>query len=458
MPATEHDLAASISGIRCWQPTQQKVDRMATSTASHESVLNARLAQLLREIGQTARAEYRQQGSTKQIDVDVDFGSHRVLLEAEIDSRKGALADAEKRQRHAAEGKVQGHTIVAINYPVGLTAETFDADTVFEWAVLPGTEFSAGTVANLASVLRRAMPETDDPDAIAKRLEAALSIAVESLDGSQRRELARQLGVDTDSAPTTVIRNAAKRALLVLASAAMFHVRLDRYLPDMRPDTDSRVGEPYTGEWPPEKLPKCVASPDPVAALYEAWDMILAVDYRPIFESAREILIAPAQDHVWVSAVKQVCSQALSAARSAASARHDLMGRIFHRLLDTARYDGSFYTSTSAAVLLAGLAVRPDDLPGDLSDYSVIDPACGTGTLLMAAAERIRDINSAHNTPADTEQDSIKIIEDVITGLDVNTTACHMAATHARAAVAVDGFLQDECEAHAAGLGCHRQA
>ena len=157
--------------------------------------------------------------------------------------------------------------------------------------------------------------------------------------------------------------------------------------------------------------------------------MILAVDYRPIFESARAVLAAPAQDHAWVASVKRVAAQALSAARSVSSARHDLMGRIFHRLLDTARYDGSFYTSTSAAVLLAGLAIRPEDIPDDLSDYSIIDPACGTGTLLMAAAERIRDLRAPKNDQQGTEEDAVKLIEDVITGLDVNTTACHIAAT-----------------------------
>ena len=34
--------------------------------------------------------------------------------------------------------------------------------------------------------------------------------------------------------------------------------------------------------------------------------------------------------------------------------RHDLLGRIFHRVLDTARYDGSFYTSTAPQSSLAG--------------------------------------------------------------------------------------------------------
>ena len=130
-----------------------------------------------------------------------------------------------------------------------------------------------------------------------------------------------------------------------------------------------------------------------VGSLYEAWQLILAVDYRPVFESACEALHAPTQDSAWAREVRGGARVALQVSRSAASARHDLLGRIFHRLLNTARYDGSFYTSTAAAAVLAGLAIESaEDLPEDLAAFRVIDPACGTGTLLMAAAERIRDL------------------------------------------------------------------
>ena len=115
--------------------------------------------------------------------------------------------------------------------------------------------------------------------------------------------------------------------------------------------------------------------------------------------------------------------------------RHDLLGRIFHRVLDTARYDGSFYTSTAAAVLLATLALREQD--GDWSDPNFIaslricDPACGTGTLLMAAAERIRDLRNeaGQMNPEDDEYLGLLLVEDVLYGYDVNLSATHMAAS-----------------------------
>ena len=118
-----------------------------------------------------------------------------------------------------------------------------------------------------------------------------------------------------------------------------------------------------------------------------------------------------------------------------AGLRHDLLGRIFHRVLDTARYDGSYYTSTAASVLLTSLALREQDAdwsdPNAIAALRICDPACGTGTLLMAAAERIRDLRNAagRGTPEDEEVLDLMVVEDVLWGYDSNLTATHMAAS-----------------------------
>jgi hypothetical protein len=103
-------------------------------------------------------------------------------------------------------------------------------------------------------------------------------------------------------------------------------------------------------------------------------------------------------------------------------------------VLDTARYDGSFYTSTAAAVLLTTLALKDDAADwGDLNalaELRVCDPACGTGTLLMAAAERIRDLWTAvgERNIEDERALDLALVEDVLWGYDSNLTATHMAA------------------------------
>ena len=61
-----------------------------------------------------------------------------------------------------------------------------------------------------------------------------------------------------------------------------------------------------------------------------------------------------------------------------------------------------------------------------IGELRITDPACGTGTLLMAAAERIHDLAPGSR---DDGRMARTLIERVLTGYDVNLTATHMAAT-----------------------------
>ena len=174
----------------------------------------------------------------------------------------------------------------------------------------------------------------------------------------------------------------------------------------------------------------CAYAEDPISAFADAWDLILALDYKPIFETGRAALLSCQPDLGLTLAIRDTARAAITVAGSVASFRHDLLGRIFHTVLDTARYDGSFYTTTAAATLLATLAVRDDlcdwDDPEAVASLRITDPACGTGTLLMATAERIRDIAPRMR---DDGAPARNLIEKVFTGYDVNLTATHMAAT-----------------------------
>ncbi len=101
----------------------------------------------------------------------------------------------------------------------------------------------------------------------------------------------------------------------------------------------------------------------------------------------------------FANAVRQVTHDALSVTSQTRNLRYDLLGGVFHRVLDTARYDGSYYTTAAAATLLAGLAI-PDDWVDwsdaeAITDLRVCDPACGSGTLLLAALERIERLGTA---------------------------------------------------------------
>ena len=173
-----------------------------------------------------------------------------------------------------------------------------------------------------------------------------------------------------------------------------------------------------------------------ISAHQEAWRGILAVDYKPVFETARTALAAIPSDPDTGQAIRALAQAVGRISERVSGLRQDLLGRIFHRVLDTARYDGSFYTSTAAAVLLATLAIRDHDAdwkdPNATANLRICDPACGTGTLLMAAAERIRDLRVAAAGQLDQEDEELlglHLVEDVLWGYDVNLTATHMAAS-----------------------------
>ena len=390
--------------------------------STYEPILNYRLSELLRSGGLDVTAEPLGSGQ-RRIDVRVQVDGMVIALEGEKGTRAGALKDAQQRLDQAGEGVVLVDRVVAINYPRNLNVDDFDERTTFEWATLPNRDFVSGTSVVLRDALHTMPQDHGDASLLVNDIDQALERAVEVLHIEQIRDLARSMNLPLRHKGRDRSKAAAKRALLVVLAASMFHARLDNHLSDTQPDIDAKTGKPFDGPWPPTRIRQCVGETDIVGALEDAWDSILALDYGPIFTSALTVLAAPAQIDAWGKAIASVVNTALRASRDPAGLRQDLLGRIFHRLLDSARYDGSYYTSTPAAMILAWLAIRQSHLPQNLSDYKLIDPACGTGTLLMAATERIRSLQDS------SEDDAKKLIEDVVWGLDINVTACHMAAT-----------------------------
>ena len=398
-----------------------------------ENLLNGQLAVLLTGAGVDAQAEVKQ--GNRRLDILADVDGLRVVLEAETGygKRRQAVKDADARLK-------QNLTVIAfaVCYPDGATVAEL-ANAELQWSVRTSADaewsdgdWSQGNVLDLCQAVRLAPVRFDDVDGAAKILSQGLDAGAQRLTRPQRRALARALNLPdlkTKTKKTDGYFTAAKRGLLVVATAMLFHQRVLEHLPDERP-------EHWSGEWPPKTAAAC--SLNRVTAIQDfdqAWEAILAVDYRPVFATAREALAAlPANvdaGHM-VQALARVVEQV---ARLVSGMRHDLLGRIFHRVLDTARYDGSFYTSTAAATLLANLAIRADDRDWSdadaVSEMRICDPACGTGTLLMAAARRIHDLRE-HAGKGDLEDETLlaeALVEDVLWGYDINISATHMAAS-----------------------------
>ena len=454
------------------------------TSREHEHTLNVWLAGLLRGRGLHARQEVNHTG-VGRVDVEVRIGPAVIAVECEHGQssakRAEAIGDADRRLEQEL-----AHGAVAVCYPDD-TDETSLPNARFVWAVRDAAgvapNWTEGSLEQLVSVIRLTPAQLGNPDYAAAALSNSLDEAVRRLSDTQKRMLAQTLDLPAGKGGGRVDsrfrgndgmrvgndegrvdsrfrgndgmrvgndggevgnggggRNdgggrwnqAAKRALLVVATAVMFHSRLDSHLMEMRPEYDSRANppQPFAGDWPPQMAHLCLESHDPIGAFRDAWNLILALDYKPIFETGRAAVQACPPDPAFADAIRDAARAALAVAQNIAGLRHDLLGRIFHTVLDTARYDGSFYTTTAGATLLAGLALRDDTCDWQDADaigrLRITDPACGTGTLLMAAAERIRDLAPQ----ADVDESIARaLIEQVFTGYDVNLTATHMAAT-----------------------------
>ena len=401
----------------------------------HEHTLNVWLAGLLRQRGLNARQEVSHPGIGR-IDVEVRIGSAVVAVEAEHGpsavKQSEAVRDADRR---LTQGLADG--AVAVCYPDAADQDSLP-NAQFLWAVrdIPNAppSWTSGSLEQLVSVIRLTPAQLGNPDYAAAALSSSLDEAVRRLSDTQKRLLAQTLDLPAAKAGRNGTRwnQAAKRALLVIATAVMFHSRLDSHLAGMRPELDARSSPspPFNDPWPPAMAQLCLESNDPIGAFRDAWNLILALDYKPIFETGRAAVQACPPDPAFANAIRDTARAALAVVQNIAGLRHDLLGRIFHTVLDTARYDGSFYTTTPAATLLSALAIT-DDLcdwqdPDAIANLRITDPACGTGTLLMAAAERIRELAPQADVDAATAR---ALIEQVFTGYDVNLTATHMAAT-----------------------------
>jgi hypothetical protein len=162
------------------------------------------------------------------------------------------------------------------------------------------------------------------------------------------------------------------------------------------------------------------------------------VDFVPIFSIAREILLRLPSSPETERAFRDLADTSIQLSANKAALRHDLMGRIFHRLLADAKFFGAFYTKIPAATVLLKLAVDELDArtdwhdPESVGQIKVGDLACGTGTLLKAALAAMEDRHISASArigklPRCDELHKI-LIENGLWGFDVLSSAVHLAA------------------------------
>jgi len=215
-----------------------------------------------------------------------------------------------------------------------------------------------------------------------------------------------------------------KMGELTLVDAMLFQEVLARGDPDI-PTLASSLSQP------PFKI-----------SFANAWVKILEKNYVPIFKMALDLVNAIPSSPGVEDALKVLATEAQKIASSRALLRHDLMGRIYHRLLmsDIAKYQATYYTSVPAAYLLARFSL---DAPNDqwqfdwanlesIAAFRAGDLACGSGTLLSATYSAILDKHVTTSAVKDLDAHPKELhkilLENVLLGLDVLSFAAHLSA------------------------------
>lgn len=393
----------------------------STRDRSHESVINDTLARFLRErCGLSAVAETLHGG--KRPDIIVRLPEGPVVLETELEPALTVEADALSRLGMEIDGQ-RVRNVYAVTVPGVLRSagqqhlyQRMAGATLAwqEWRI-DGTSgpYLSGTATNLANSVERTTPPATNLDE-----------AVDVLD-----EGARRAGSRLYSSPGTLVRvskifgaepgdEVANMAALVIINAMVFQERLA---------ANEAAFQPVSATTRNGRLSR--------VTLLQVWEYILDVDYYPIFSMARDVV--QELSDIEAADVLDECSRTASALLGmGAVGRHDLAGRIFNRLISERKLLAAFYTSIPASTLLAGLALLPDrwghvdwSSIKDLSKLRVIGPACGTGTLLMAAYRQVVQNHLAATCSGwDDTLLHQALVEKVIIGADVVQAAIHLTA------------------------------
>ena len=183
------------------------------------------------------------------------------------------------------------------------------------------------------------------------------------------------------------------------------------------------------------RLDKVAGARNPREVLDIAWESILEKDYAPVFEPGLAVLAAlPDGNEAVDNAIKGIAECANRVADSLSDLGYDHAGPLYHRILGSAKSDGAFYTNNLSAVMLARLALTESFAdwsdPEAVGRLRIMDPACGTGTLLMAALQTVKARVAAVRELDDTERNGLhkRLVEDVLCGLDINRHAVQLAA------------------------------
>ena len=159
------------------------------------------------------------------------------------------------------------------------------------------------------------------------------------------------------------------------------------------------------------------------------WNIIHAVNYRHIFDVARQLVHAIATDDELVGRLLSIlCHGARELVSRGIAQVHELAGIVFQRLIVDRKYIKANYTRPEAVALLSTLVLPIKHQHSDsVHKLKVADFACGTGALLNGVYQRILSIYE--QTGSIGSDIHSRMMEHNIGGCDIMPNASHLTAS-----------------------------
>ena len=210
---------------------------------------------------------------------------------------------------------------------------------------------------------------------------------------------------------------------LLLMTASIVHARIER--------AGSLKGRQAA------KLEEVSTHKTPAEALMLAWDEILDMDYKPVFKLARDLLRHLTRQvrktAALDAAIRGITKDAVEIADTYATMGMDHAGELFNKVMGDQAADGAYFTRPVAGVLLAELAMHACGetdwhMARTWRRATVMDPACGSGTLLMAWIAAMKRRAAGDGAQEKTLAKLHKhAVEEGIVGLDINPVSLQLA-------------------------------
>lgn len=292
-----------------------------------------------------------------------------------------------------------------------------DETSYFRW---PRSGWMAGGIVDLSILVQLASIPPDVIDEAVNQLVDGVSNAAGLLDEMTQKHKGAIHNI-SEALYQEDGEQTRRMAATILANAFMFH--------ELLAGGEAELADVYSLEQLRGSKKGLIKS-----SILAEWRKILNVNYWPIFDIARRIFeVIPTTGSK--SIIDTLAATADRLLQNRLMRSHDLTGAVFQRLIADRKFLAAYYTTPASAALLVGLAITQDLLtngkswsnPDDIKSLRIADFACGTGTLISTAYQRVSFLHESAG--GDAEKIHPEMMATALVGCDVLPAAAHLTAS-----------------------------